>query len=164
MRNCSVRTLLQRLKADAGHAERGADGQRVLGYLVAADVGQLGNRQRAQLDAVRRLAWLDGVSVVDTGAAAAQQAQVPVHRVLVQGDQQIDPVAHVGDFVRAGANGEKGVAAADDGLVGVVDVQVQPTAAEDFRENVARGGNALTGGAPYTNSEGLPHSIHLQAD
>ncbi len=82
---------------------------------------------------------------------------MPVHRVLVQGDQQIDPIAHVGDFVRAGADGEKSMAAANNGLVGVVDVQVQPTAAEDFRENVTRGGNALTGGAPNTNSEGLPH-------
>ena len=82
---------------------------------------------------------------------------MPVHGVLVQGDQQIEPIAHVGDFVRAGANGEKSMAAANDGLVGVVDVQVQPTTAEDFRENVTRGGYALTGGAPYTNSEGLPH-------
>ncbi len=96
-------------------------------------------------------------AVVDTGAAAAQQAQVPVHGVLVQGDQEIDPIAHVGDLFRAGTNGKKGMAAANDGLVGVVDVQVQPTTAEDFGENVTRGSNALTGRAPYTNSEGLPH-------
>jgi hypothetical protein len=49
------------------------------------------------------------------------------------------------------------MAAANDGLVGVVDVQVQPTPAEDFRENVTRGGNALTGGAADTDSEGLLH-------
>ena len=148
---------LQGLKADARHAEGGADGQGILGDFVAADVGQLGNRQRAQLHSVGRLTGLDGVGIVDTGAAAGQQAQVPVHRVLVEGNQQIDPIAHVGDFVRAGANGEESMAAANDGLVGVVDVEVQPTAAEDFCEDITRGGYALTSGAPDTDSEGLPH-------
>jgi hypothetical protein len=34
---------------------------------------------------------------------------------------------------------------------------MEPATAEDFRENITRGGNALSGGAPYSNSEGLPH-------
>ena len=76
-----------------------------------------------------------------------------IHGVLVQRDQQVDPVAHVGDFLRAGANGQKGVATADDGLVGVVGVQMQAAAAEDLRENVARSGNALTGGAPMPRAK-----------
>jgi hypothetical protein len=42
-------------------------------------------------------------------------------------------------------------------LVGVVNVQVQPAAAEDFRENITWGRYALTGRATYTNSEGFPH-------
>jgi hypothetical protein len=63
---------LQRLKANTRHAERGANCQGVLGYLVAADVGQLGNRERAELHAVDCFARLDGVGVVDTGASAAQ--------------------------------------------------------------------------------------------
>jgi len=107
-------------------------------------------------------AWFDGFGVVNAGASAGQQAQVPVHGVLVQGNQQIEVIAHVGDFFRAGANGEKGVAATDDGLVGVVDVQVQAATAEDFGENVAWRGNALTGRASYTNSEGLPHRFISQ--
>ena len=80
-----------------------------------------------------------------------------IHRVLVQGDQQIDAIAHVGDLVRTGANGKEGMAAANDGLIGVVDVQVQSTAAENLREDVAGGSNALTSGAANTDSEGLPH-------
>jgi hypothetical protein len=47
-------------------------------------------------------------------------------------------------------------------LIGVVDVQVQPATAEDFCENITRGGDTLTGGATDTNSEGLPHRFHLQ--
>jgi hypothetical protein len=34
---------------------------------------------------------------------------------------------------------------------------MEPATAEDFRENITGGGNALSGGAPYSNSEGLPH-------
>src|ERR1700677_4990938 len=82
---------------------------------------------------------------------------MPIHGVLVERDQQVDPVAHVGDFVGAGADSEKRVAAANDGLVGVVDVQMESATAEDFRENITWGGNALSGGAPYSYSEGLPH-------
>jgi hypothetical protein len=49
------------------------------------------------------------------------------------------------------------MAAANDGLVGVVDVQMQPTAAEDFCEDITRGSYALTSGAPDSYGEGLPH-------
>jgi hypothetical protein len=83
---------------------------------------------------------------------------VAVHGVLVQRNQQIDPIPHVGDFLRTGANGKKCVPATDDGLVGVVHVEVQAAAAENLGENVTWGGNALTGRAPYTNGEGLPHA------
>ena len=39
------------------------------------------------------------------------------------------------------------MAAANDGLIGVVGVQVQAATAEDFGEDVAGRGNTLTGGA-----------------
>ena len=60
-------------------------------------------------------------------------------------------VAGVGDVVGAGADGEEGVAAADDGLVGVVGVEVQAAAAEDLGEDVAGSGDTLTGGASDTD-------------
>ena len=53
-------------------------------------------------------------------------------------------VAHVGDRVGTGADGQEGVAAADDGLVGVVGVQMQAAAAEDLAEDVTWSGNTLT--------------------
>ncbi len=53
---------LQRLKAHAHHAEGRAQGERVLRDLVAGDVGQGADRQRAELHAVRGRAGLDGVA------------------------------------------------------------------------------------------------------
>ena len=46
--------FLQRLETDAHHVQAGADRQRVLRHLVTRDVGQLGNRKRAELHAARR--------------------------------------------------------------------------------------------------------------
>ena len=83
-----------------------------------------------------------------------------VHRVLVERDQQVDPVAHIGYLARTGANCQEGMAAANDGLIGVVRVQMQPAAAENLRKNIAGRGHTLTGGASDTHSEGLPHT-HL---
>jgi len=39
---------------------------------------------------------------------------------------------------------------------------VQAAATEYLRENVARSGDTLTGGASDTDSEGLPHSVISQ--
>ena len=102
---------------------------------------------------------LDRIGVVDTGRPAAQQAEVAVHGVLVQRDQQIQPIPHVGDFLRSGPDSKKSVPAADDGLVRVVHIEVQAAAAEYLCEDVTWGGNALTGRASNTNSEGLPHAF-----
>src|SRR5438876_9172526 len=49
------------------------------------------------------------------------------------------------------------MAAADDGLVGVVGIQMQAAPAENLCENVARGGDSLSGRASDTDSEGLLH-------
>ncbi len=64
--------------------------------------------------------------------------------------------------VDAGADGEKRVAAANDGLVGVVGVQMQAAPAEDQCEDVARRGNTLTGRAANTDGEGLTHKVLSQ--
>src|ERR1700751_6013554 len=87
-----------------------------------------------------------------------KQSEMTIHGVLVQWNQQVEVVPHVGDFFRAGANREKGVAASNNRLVGVVRIQVQATAAEDLCEDVARGRHSLTGGASNSNGEGLLHS------
>ena len=79
------------------------------------------------------------------------------HGVLVERNEQVDAVTHVGDAFRARTNGQKSMAAANDGLIGVVGIQVKAAAAEDFCEDVARGGNSLAGRASDTDSEGLLH-------
>ncbi len=150
--------LLQRLESNAHHAETSANRERVLRHLIPGDVGQLRNRKRAELHALRGGARLDRVSVVDTCSAGGKQSEVAIHGVLVQRDQQIDAVTHVGDSFRAGANGEKSVAAANDRLIGVVSIQMQAAATEDFREDVARRGDTLTGGASDADGKGLLHT------
>src|SRR6185437_2155350 len=67
-------------------------------------------------------------------------------------------VAGGGNFLRTCSNCEECVAAANDGLVGVVGIQMQPTSAKDFRENVAWRSYALTGGASDSHSERLTHT------
>jgi hypothetical protein len=47
-------------------------------------------------------------------------------------------------------------------LVRVVDVKVKTATTEDFGEYIARGGDALSGSAPNTNSERLPHPFPSQ--
>ncbi len=74
--NCSWMTLSSEVEADAHHAERGAHGEGVLRDFVLADIGQCRHRQRAQLDALGMLTGLDGVSVVNAGAAGGEEAQV----------------------------------------------------------------------------------------
>src|SRR5215467_7036093 len=66
-----------------------------------------------------------------------------VHRVLVQGDQHVVFIAHAAHGAIAGADGEKRVAPANDGLVGVVGVNVEATAGEDARQNITSARDAL---------------------
>src|SRR5690242_15731677 len=68
---------------------------------------------------------------------------MPVHGVLVERNQDVELVTHAADGAVAGANGQKRVSAADDGLIGVVGVQIEAAPREDACQNVARGGDAL---------------------
>ena len=149
--------LLERLEADAHHAETGADRECVLGHFVPSDISQLRNWKRAELHTVRGGAWFDRVSVVNAGSAIGEQAEVAIHGILVQRDQQIDAVTHVGDFFRAGTNSQKSVAAANNRLICVVSIQMQSPAAENLGEDVTRRGDTLAGGASDTNGKSLFH-------
>src|SRR5579863_4754070 len=66
-----------------------------------------------------------------------------VHRVLVQRNQHVNLVAHVAHRPVTRANREERVPAADDGLVGIVRVEIEPAPREDARENVAWCGYTL---------------------
>ena len=48
--------------------------------------------------------------------------------VMVERDQQIKAIPHVGDLLRTGADRKKTVATPNDRLVGVISVQMQATA------------------------------------
>jgi len=80
------------------------------------------HRERANLHARGGRARLDLIAVEQNTRARAQKPEMAVHRVLVQGDQNIELVAHVPDGAIAGADGEERMAAADEGLVGVIRV------------------------------------------
>src|SRR5260370_144512 len=111
------------------------------------------------LDRGRGGAGMNVVGVVEAGRTRSEKAEVAVHRVLVEGDEEVEAVAHVGDGVGTGANGEEGVAAANDGLIGVVGVQVKATAAEDFCEDITWSGGALASPPPLFHPTKLPHTI-----
>src|SRR2546425_5493517 len=152
-----LENLLQRREADTHHVQTSADRECVLRNLVSRNVGQLRNRKRAEVHAGCGSARLDRVSVIDTRSAGREQPQVAIHAVLVKRNKQVDPVTHIGDLLRAGANGQKSVATTNDGLIGIVGIQIEATPAEDLRENVARRGNTLTGRTCDTNSKGRLH-------
>ena len=104
-----------------------------------------------------RRAGLDGVRIVDTCRAAPEQPQVAVHGVLVERNQQVDAVAHVGDRFRSGSNGQKRVPAPNNRLIGVVGIQAQTPSTEDFRENIPWRGHTLARRATNGDRKGLFH-------
>jgi hypothetical protein len=79
--------------------------------------------------------------------------EVPIHRVLIERNKDIDLVTHVPDSTIARANCQERMAAADDGLVGVVSVEMQPAARKDQRQNVSGGSDPLAVLAAYADCE-----------
>ena len=77
---------------------------------------------------------------------------MPVHGVLVQTQQHVQAVAVIVDLQVTDAHGQEDVPAAHDGLIGVVRIQPKPAAGESSCEDVAGGGDALTGRS--TDSKG----------
>ena len=71
-------------------------------------------------------------------------ALVAVHRILVQAQQQIQLVAVAENVLLGNAEGQENMAAADDGLIGVVGAEVQPAADHDAGQNIAGGGDTLS--------------------
>ncbi len=132
----------ERLRFDPEQLERGAERGGVDRQLVA--FGQLLHRHRAKLHAVGGLPGRDFFVVVNRAGAGLQQTQVAIHRVLIERDEDVDLVAHVAHGRVARANGQERVPAANDRLVGVVGIEMEPAPREDAGENVPGGGDALT--------------------
>ena len=102
---------------------------------------------------VRGRARLDRLRVVDTRRAGGEQLEVAIHGVLIERNQQVDSVAEAGDALRTGADRQECMSAANDGLIGVVGIQVQAAPAEDPGENVAWRGDSLSCGASDTDAK-----------
>ncbi len=131
----------ERLRFDPEQLQRGAERGGVDRQLVA--LGQLLHRHRAKLHAVGGLPRRDFLVVVDGAGAGLQQMQVAIHRVLIERNEDVDLVTHVAHGRIARANGQERVPAADDRLVGVVSIEMEPAPREDAGENVPGGGDAL---------------------
>src|SRR5438445_11818706 len=82
------------------------------------------------------------------------------HGVLVERNQQIDPVTHVGDRFGAGADRQQRVPAPNNGLIGVVGIQAEAPPAKDLRENITRRGHPLAPSTSNDDRKGLFHG-HL---
>ena len=132
----------ERLRFNPEQLERGAERGGVDRELVA--LGQVLHRHRAKLHAVGGLTGHDFFAVVNRAGAGLQQTQVAIHRVLVERDEDVDLVPHVAHRRVARPNGQESVPAANDRLVGVVGVEVEPAPREDAGENIPGGGDALT--------------------
>src|SRR4029450_960482 len=76
-----------------------------------------------------------------------------IHRVLIEGHQNVELVTERENWFIAGAKREENVAAANDRLVRIVGVQVQPAADEDPRQNIAGRGDSLARRAANSNRE-----------
>src|SRR5579862_4773867 len=79
------------------------------------------------------------------------------HGILIQSDQQVQMVAVRINFLFANAHPQPDVAAADDGLIAVVGVDVESGARDTFRQSVARFVQSVTCGAPDSNGDLTRH-------
>ena len=87
----------------------------------------------------------DGIAVEDHPAARSHQAQMPVHGVLIEAHQHIEPVTMAIHLLVADAHRQKDVPAPDDRLIGVVGVEMEAAADKQPREDITWCCDALAG-------------------
>src|SRR5439155_1396883 len=101
------------------------------------------HRHGATLDTLCRFPRRDFLFIVNGARSALQKMQVPIHCVLIERNEDVDLVTHVADRPVTGADCQESVASADDRLVSVVGVEMQPAPRKDKRENVPSGSDPL---------------------
>ena len=69
--------------------------------------------------------------------------EMPIHRILVERDEDIDLVTHIANRFVSGTNGQEGMTAANDRLISVVGVEMESASRKDERENIAGRRNPL---------------------
>ena len=107
---------------------------------------QLRDRHGTELRPLLGVAGRDRVAVVQHLGIRSQEAQVAIHRVLIEADQEIQLVPVRVRLFILHSDGEQDMPSPNDGLIGVVGVQVQPTANKNTGQDVAGGRDPLAGG------------------
>ena len=150
--------LLEDLELDLDQAQHGGQRDGVLNEISPDRGRQRFDGEGAELHALGNGTWLDRVAVEQHGRARPHEPQVPIHRVLIQRHEHVELVAVAQDRLVTRAEGQEDVTAANDGLVGVVRVDVEPAADEDPRQDVAGSGDTLARRA--ANADGKVDSLH----
>ena len=107
--------------------------------------GNIGSVPKAIFYALAIIAGFDGITVEEHPCAGPHETLVSIHGVLIQTQQQVQLVSVGVDLTVADANGQKDVPASDNRLISVVGVEVKAAADEHSREDVAGGGDSLSG-------------------
>jgi hypothetical protein len=75
-------------------------------------------------------------------------SQMPVHGGLIQAEQEVPLIAVVEHLLVADTHSQEDMPAPDNGLVGVIRIEVQAAADKDAGENIARGCDPLARSTP----------------
>ena len=150
--------LFEDLELDADQLKRRRQGDRVLHQVAPGARRQLLDRERAQLHAVGWAARLDLVGIEEHHRTGPHEVQVAIHGVLVEGDEQVERVAAAEHGSLAGSEGEEDMAAAHDGLIRAVGLEMQTAAYKDPCQHVAGSGDTLARRA--TDADCQLHTHH----
>src|SRR4029450_12523690 len=82
---------------------------------------------------------------------------MPVHRVLIERDQEVDSIAEALHFFFTSANREERVPPANNGLIGVVGIDMQTASDEQFCEYISRCGYTLSCGSADRHRKSAIH-------
>src|SRR5439155_20517995 len=85
------------------------------------------------------------------------QTQMPVDRVLIERNQEIDAIAEARHLIDTGANRKKSVPATNDRLIRVVRINVESAAREDLGKDIPRRRDTLSGRSSDRQSESTLH-------
>src|SRR6185503_13990285 len=151
--------VLEDFELDADKPEHCRQRDRVLHQVSSNLWRQILYREGTELHARSGFTRLDLVAVVKNSGARFHQSQVTTHGVLIERHHDVELVAEAEHRLITGAERKKDMAAAHDGLIGVISVQVQTSAHEDARQDIAGCRDALTRRAADCNREiNFPHS------
>src|SRR6266498_1614093 len=145
--------VFEDLKLDADQAQHRCQSNGVLNQISSDVRRQLLHRKRTKLDAGFNFARFDLIAVVKDKRTRFYNAYQSIHRVLIEGNQNVELVTETENRGIAGAKREENMTAANDRLVRIIGVQMQPPAHEDARQDIAGCRDALTRCAADCNRE-----------